>query len=383
MQRCLGCRQPWWSGMDKEISRRISVARYLMIIGVVILHIPPYKPLSEYGTTAFEVLRGTLTYGFFRATVPVLTAISGYFVFSSVLDRDVPKLLSKKTATLLLPLLLSNLPLLLVLFAMQRYGLATHQFSVTAYPFNWNNWLNAGMGLFGLPLNYPTHFLRDLFALSLLAPLMGILLRKTPYLGLLLVLAVYWFNLDASLVLRNSMLVTFYLGGLAAVRKWDLRRLDPFAPGLLAAFATMAVAIVVFHIHNREWFSLVSPFLVWPSMALIVDSRIGRLLLRYSKASFFTFLAHGPLLIAAWILFSKYCAGLPYVVFWLVTPLIVVPLCVLGHVVLLNLLPRLSVVLLGRRIAKPEGQMPALSGTADDSISLEQRTTDTEKSHSG
>jgi len=369
--------------MDNEISRRISIARYLMIIGVVMLHVPPYKPLVEYGTTVFDLLRGIITYGFFRATVPVLTAISGYFVFSAVLDKNIPELISKKTATLLVPMLLSNLPLLLLLFAIQRYGMTTHHFTVTLYPFDWNNWLNAGMGLFGLPLNYPTHFLRDLFALSLLAPLMGVLLRKTPYLGLVLVLAVYWFNLDASLVLRNSMLVTFYLGGLAAVRQWDLRRLDLFAPGLLAGFLAAAVTIVIFHIHNREWFSLVSPFFVWPSLALIVDSRVGRLLLRYSKASFFTFLAHGPLLIVAWILFNKFGAGIPYPVFWLVTPLIVVPLCVLGHAALSSLMPRLSAVLLGNRTYTPAAQMPALANTLDESTGLEQGKTRVERSQAG
>ena len=358
--------------MDNEISRRISVTRYLMIIGIVILHIPPYKPLAAYGATAFDLVRGTLTYGLFRATVPVLTAISGYIVFSSVLDKNIPKLLSKKTATLLVPLLLSNLPLLLVLFAIQRYKLANYHFAVTAYPFDWNAWLNAGMGLFEMPLNYPTHFLRDLFAISLLAPLMGMLLRKTPYLGLALILVVYWFNLDASLVLRNSMLVMFYVGGLAAVRKWDLRRLDPFAPGLLIGLVAMGVAIAIFHINNREWFYLMSPFLVWPSLALIVDSRLGRLLLRYSKASFFTFLAHGPLLLAAWILFSTYGAGLPYEIFWLLTPLIVVLLCVHGHRALLILAPRLSALLLGSRTSTPGEQLPALPAALYKSVSADQ-----------
>lgn len=348
--------------MDRDLSRRIAIARYFMVIGIVILHMPPFQPLRSFGNTPFDMLRGTLTFGVFRATVPFLTAVSAYLLFSSRLDQDVLKLFSKKVRTLVVPLLLWNLPMMPVLYFVQKYGYASHGFSITLYPFVLGNWVDAATGLFRMPLNYPLHFLRNLFALAMLAPLIGVFLRKAPYCGLALVCAVYWYNLDGDYLLRNAMLVMFYIGGLAAVRNWNLRRLDAAAPFLLIVFLGMAVAIAAFKVQNREWFAMLSPLFVWPCMSLLAPTRLGALLHKHSKASFFTFLAHGPMLIFAWLLFQKFGGNLPYFVFWTVTPIIVIPACVGAHLLFWKMLPSVAGVFLGDRGAAPRPEVSRLGG---------------------
>lgn len=342
-----------------------------MILGIVVLHMPPFKPLSAYHLDPFDLFRGMLTFGVFRATVPLLTAVSAFLLFSADLDRQYLRLMQKKTRTLLVPLVLWNLPMLPLLYWIQKNGLIAHQFEVDLYPAHWQNWMDAATGLFHTPLNYPTHFLRNLFALALIAPLLGMLLRRAPYIGLVIVFVVYWYDLDGDLLLRNSMLLSFYVGGLAAVRKWDLRALDRYAPLLLAALLAMAVAIVLFHIQNREWFALVSPFVVWPCMSLIAPTRLGELLHRHSSASFFTFLAHGPLLLAAWITFQRYGASLPYEMFWAVIPPAVVLLCAYTHRAFWRAAPEVAAVFLGDR-----GPRRATAGPAA-------RTLPNESAHTG
>ncbi len=330
--------------MDKVLSNRIWVTRYLMVIGIVILHIPPYQPLSDLGDSPIDIVKAFFSHGLFRATVPVLTVLSGFLMFQLGAYRNPRAMLSQKVSTLLVPLLVWNVPFAVIVYLAQRYGLTAHDFSAQLYPF-----VNATAGLAGPPINFPLNFLRDLFAVSMFAPLFGIFLRRIPYAGLLVVGAVYFFNLDGPLVIRNSMLISFYIGGLAAVRNWDLTRLDRYAWPLLLVLFAYSLAVALYDIERREVFRIVSPFLVWPAMSLVMRSPVGRIAHRYSGASFFTFLSHGPLLVGLWIAFQSLSGRVPYFVFWLAAPLLVVLLGIAGSRWLKRSAPRIASLLLGGR----------------------------------
>ncbi|MEZ5530159.1 MAG: acyltransferase family protein [Porticoccaceae bacterium] len=336
--------------LQKDISDRIWITRYLMVIGIVVLHLPVYQSLSSVGVNgAFDYFKAFFAHGVFRATVPVLTVMSGYLLFRSGLDRQYLSLLKSKTNSLLIPLLIWNLPLALIVFVLQKYQLGSHSFSVKLYPIEGLSWLNAVTGLHGTPVNYPLNFLRDLFAVSLLAPVLGLLLRRSPYVGLALVMLVYFFNLDGPFVIRNSMLVSFYLGGLAYTQNWDLAALDRYAPVLLALFLASCAMIVLLKIQNREWFRLISPFLVWPSMAMLMGTAPGRFLLENSRSSFFTFLAHGPILLLLWFVFQKWLSGFPYMAYWFAAPVLTVYGCILFSGCTKKWFPRITAFALGGR----------------------------------
>lgn len=335
--------------MEKSISDRIWVTRYLMVIGIIILHLPPYQPLSQLGDFSFEYIKAFFTHAVFRATVPLLTVISGYLIFSSGLQKKPFKLTKSKLQTLIVPLILWNLPLAVAVFAIQKYGLISHQFSAQLYPFSIVNWINAVLGLFDNPINYPLNFLRDLFVVSILAPVMWPVLRRLPYIGLAAVLCIYYWNLDGSLILRNSMLISFYVGALAATREWDLKKLDPYAVLCLISFISICVIVIGYRIENREIIRLVSPFLLWPAMSLIMDKGIGHILLKYSRNSFFTFLAHGPIILVLYILYSKLLPEAPYQLYWIFAPLVTVILTVFANRYFAKKIPSLHKLFLGGR----------------------------------
>lgn len=307
--------------LDRGLRDRVAILRFVMIFGVIVLHTPAYVPMAEVGHGWFDTLKAYFQLAVFRASVPVLTVISGFLMFGARLDQAPARLFGKKARTILVPFLCFNLPLVPLAFAAQLF--AGIDMSTRLWPFEPMTWLNATLGLTSAPINYPLHFLRDLFVLILLAPLFGWLLRHYAWSGLLLVGVVFFSNYDGILVLRDLMAVLFYVGGMAAVRSWNLRLLDPHALPCLLLFLLACAAIIQFEVANTTYLRLVAPFLLWPAASLLVNSRIGSWLVRMSKYSFFIFLAHSPVLLLTWIIYGRAGDVLPYPLYWFMAPVIV------------------------------------------------------------
>lgn len=295
-----------------------------MICGIVVLHIPPYVPLSETGSDLFSWTKAFFSHGVFRSTVPVLTCISGYLLFSSGIDQHFKRLFAKKTKGILVPLVIWNLPLVILLYTIQAFDLSSHQFFATLYPFDCLSWLNGIFGLFAAPVNYPLNFLRDLYVLALLAPIFGTFLRRIPYIGLALVAIIFLNDWDGQLILRNTMAVNFYVGGLAAVVCWNLRYLDRHAWWLFFVFLAFSAAIVIFQIEDRRLFTILAPFLIWPASFMVAKSWLGSRIAKLAKYSFFVFLSHGPILLVISIIYGSLIGDLNSWFFWLLAPILTI-----------------------------------------------------------
>lgn len=335
--------------LNKEIGRRIETARLLMILGIVLLHLPPYVPLSEVGTDAFSFIKAFFAHGVFRAAVPVLTAISGYLVFKSALVEKPLELLQKKSSSILLPLLIWNIPLAVAVFLLQMYGVISHSFSAQLYPVNLHDWVDAVTGLYSQPINYPLNFLRDLYVVSLLSPVLLVLLRLHPAVAVSSVIALYVWNLDGMLVLRNSMYLSFTLGAILAWYKVNLQELDKYAYPLFLVFVIYCVLIVVLRIENRELLRIISPVLLWPILGRIASSSIGDVLVSKSKYSFLIFLSHAPVILIYWFVWSSPVEGWVYIIYWITAVPVAYLSAVIVFEVLEKYLPKLRRVVLGGR----------------------------------
>lgn len=331
--------------LDRDIRDRIAVLRFVMIFGVVVLHTPAYVPMVEVGDGWFDVTKAFFQLAVFRATVPVLTVISGFLLFGSGLDREPARLFGKKARTILLPFLCFSLPLVpLALAAETMLGI---ELSAQLWPFEPMAWLNAAFGLTASPINYPLNFLRDLLVLILLAPVFGWLLRHYTWPGLLLVIGVFFWNLDGVLLLRDIMAILFYIGGMAAVRGWNLRLLDRHALLCFVLFMVTCAAVVHFRVANTTYLRLVAPFLIWPFAAWLVHSAIGPWLAKMSQYSFFLFLAHAPVLLLTWILYGRLGGVFPYPLYWLLAPVVVTAVIVMVYHVASAMAPRLFALVTG------------------------------------
>lgn len=306
--------------VDSETRMRINILRFAMIFGIVILHTPEYVNITDMGSGWFDLTKAFFQSAVFRCTVPVLTCLSGYLLFNSGIDRNIRKLASKKFHMLALPFLICN-----TLLAALLYVLQTHYkipVSYQLYPFDASTMLDAALGYSKGPVNYPLNFVRDLLALMLLAPFMGYLLRNAATTGLLMVVTLFWFNFDGNLVLRNEMAIMFYLGGMAAVQKWNIKRLDRYAGLCLVLFLAICARIVIFKVANTTYLRFFAPFLLWPATALLVDTRLGTWLAARAKHSFFIFLLHAPVLVLTYAFYKGANQFIPYALYWFVAPVL-------------------------------------------------------------
>jgi succinoglycan biosynthesis protein ExoH len=341
--------------LDRNVRNRFDLLRFVMIVGVVMLHTPQYVPIAEIGNDGFSLLKAFVQNSLFRTTVPVLTFISGYLVFHSNLDQVPKKLWLKKSRSLLLPFMAFNLPVLaLAWMAETQVGITLSYDLTTKDPMAW---LNMAFGLHGAPINYPLNFLRDMIALMLIAPLIGLLIRHMPFIGMALCVWFFLNNYDGPLVLRDTMPIMFYMGGLAACRKWNMRALDAYALPCAVLFLMLCAAIVYFRIANTTGLRLIAPLLVWPASALLLDSRIGAWCARMNQYSFFIFVAHAPVLLLVWQLYKRGVTGLSYPLYWIGTPIVTTMLLVYLYRLGMKVAPGgLQMVLGGRR---PRAAEPA------------------------
>ena len=336
---------------NAELARRISIIRIVMIAGIVALHVPPYVPMQDIGPGAFDLFKAYIQNAVFRTSVPTLTFVSGYLLFSSGLDENFRELIRKKVRTLLAPLLIFNAALLPFIFAAQYFGLVQSDFSVALYPIEAWNWVNAVFALNDTPANYPLVFLRDLFVVSLMAPAFGFAIRRKPYLGLAATFTVFWFNLDGTLVLRNDMPIVFYAGGLVALRLADHTLLDKFAWPLLAIFLALCGGYIMFRIEDRDFLRIVSPMMLWPAASLLVPTRIGSWLSRQARHSFFIFLCHGPVLAALWLIHQRFPHLMPpYPVWWMLVLVLTLLGLSLLHDAIVRRYPAALGIMLGGRL---------------------------------
>jgi succinoglycan biosynthesis protein ExoH len=339
--------------MPNDISRRIAIARYLAILAVVFIHVQP-TDLAQLDRVLvddsfFDRVRTFLTYGLFKYALPLLTAISAWLLFSANLDRNYTALVAKKTKTLLIPLLVWNIPVAIGIYFAQKTGVLG-SFLTQLYPFDADQWLSAVLAVYRPPVNSPLYFLRDLFVLALLAPAFGLMLRSRPFLGALIVIFVCWSNIDGALVLQNRLMVSFYIGGMAAVMKWDLRALDKYAIPLLALLLAMALAIAIIDTRGPDWLRAISAFWVWPIFSLLEKSRISDLIVRASGKSFYIFVTHSVILFAVWKIYQPFAASSHYPIFWFASPFIVVAFCHLTLRPFEWLAPKFAALALGNRI---------------------------------
>lgn len=305
-----------------DISQRIAILRFIMIFGVVLLHTPLYVDIGSVGNDWFSLTKAFFQSAVFRTTTPVLAMISAYLLFNARLDTQLAKLARKKTRTLVVPFLVFNTLMACVVYFWQSHMPLIISYQL--YPFQTQEFLNAAIGLAQPPINYPLNFLRDLIVLTALAPLIGLVLRHAPYLGLVAISVIIFTDADGLLILRQSMAIMFYIGGLAATQKWNLRAFDRFAVPCLAAFCMACAYIVWQRVESTLLLRMVAPWLIWPATVYLVGTRLGRWITSLSRYSFFIFLAHAPILLLTWKIYRRAFGFVAYPLYWIAAPLVTV-----------------------------------------------------------
>jgi succinoglycan biosynthesis protein ExoH len=361
--------------IDANISSRINLMRILLISGIVFVHVP-YDPQTSpfLGANGFiDWIRVFLGESLFRVGVPCLSAISGYLLFRRGLDAfDYGKTVRSKARTVLLPFLIWNLAFLVFVCVAQKQdvGFGYLPDAINATP---RDMATLALAIEAPPINIPLYFLRDLLLCILLAPLLGLLIKRYPLATLTVFLIYAVFPIPNGIFLKKSILFGFSCGIAASLHKADIRILDPHAEKIATLFMAAAVLLATALYWTGPDFPTGVDILLnltaiggivgsWAISAILVRSRLGMRLSQTEGLSFWIFCAHYPLLVAFWMLWNKAAQPEFYPLFYFAAPLLALLILVASHKAAKRLTPRLHAVLTGSRTGRPGLKHAAQSG---------------------
>lgn len=263
---------------NQQTSDRITSLRWISIVFIVLSHAVqwPYFNASAANFSHAPVigwLYMTVIYGCGIGVIPVFFLIAGYLQFSKT--RKYKETIVKKSVALLLPLLLWTALACIEYLALKPLTgpLPMFDFLKSSSPLDWlkaifGDYSTLRSGIIGVPLLYQFWFLRDLFILSLLSPLINWLLQKLPWIYMVLCLLALAF-LIAPIVEPHSLF--FYsLGGLCAIRKWDFFSItDKWVPWPVVIVGCIAA---IFYTHSESIYAGVTTKIIahLPSFFLLL-----------------------------------------------------------------------------------------------------------------
>ena len=235
-----------------DIERRINFLRLLLIIGLVFLHYgefpgsdqSPFRGWSSTDTPVATFINSFFLFLFFSA-VPVLSTISGYLYFKGM-DSGIGFYLRRwrsRVRSVLLPMISWNAFVVVLFLAIGALWPSATLQSIIDYDvtdLDAGSTLNALVGVTRHPINFQFWFLHDLLLTVLCTPLLGFLIRKAPFIGLLGIGFAWLADYDFVIFFRSDVLFFFYLGGLARLRYWNLDFLSHRAAlSLMAAYVVL------------------------------------------------------------------------------------------------------------------------------------------------
>lgn len=301
---------------------QVNLLRFLLIVGLVCLHYGPYpgsshSPFRGYLPTDVPLATFVNAYVlfFFFSAVPLLGAISGYLFFKDW-DHSPGFYLKRyvsRARSILLPMVTWNAIVLglFVSLAVLRPGSALQ--SVIAYDvenLGIRDLVNALVGVTRHPVNFQFWFLRDLFLTILCAPLLGLMIKRAPFAGLVGLFIVWLGNFKLGIFFRTDVLFFFYVGGLIQVRGWPVQPLPSrTAVAVLLAYAILIgvrtlvpsmvsldseTAVTVLNILTRL-LRILGVVALWSAAPLLLRTRIGQWMVQMSALAFFLHAVHWPM----------------------------------------------------------------------------------------
>lgn len=357
------------AALDAEVSRRLSVLRFPLIVGVVFIH--AYETtvwLSGYAVAAAgqaawsQFVRDLVSQSVARVSVPLFFLIAAYLLFFGFDGSGAGYLarLKSRARTLLVPFLFWNLAVVAVFALAQALPWTAPLFNSgkpTVAAYDAQQWLDALLGLTQPPIAYQFWFIRDLFLLVLATPLVHLAVTRAPVAGGLALGACWLAGIGVGIPSIEGVFF-FYLGAWLGVRRVDLCRVDRFGAVLAAAFVALVLAdasskpwVINDYLHKAAIVTGVAAAL-YAAGRVRHGGRFERLLIALSPASFFVFAMHEPALTFArkvtYRLIAPETAGATIAVYFAI-PLTLILLLTALYFPLKRRLPRLMALATGGR----------------------------------
>jgi len=356
--------------IDKESSERLSILHFPLIVGVVFIH--------AYGTNIglssgvvgvespgywFGFIQNLVSQGIARIAVPLFFLMSGYFFFIgfSWSIENYRNKLNSRLRTLIFPFIFWNLITLFLLALAQYIPVTKVYFSgekALISTFGSYEYVNAIIGLDRFPISYQFWFIRDLIVLGVLAPLVFLIVKKTPKTFLVGIFFLWFFNLWPIYIPSVAAVAFFYAGAYFASYQISLFSLDRFGPVIFYSYLVILLVDTFskgsdlnIYIH-KIGIVLGVVSVLYLSKHIIGKKAIKNSLIWAGGCSFFVFATHEPLLTVLRKIIYKAIppnSDMAVLFLYIAIPVLVVTLSILLYLAMKKTVPNVLSAISGGR----------------------------------
>lgn len=351
-----------------RLSNVIETMRFPLVVLVVIAHLVPFSTprvvFPSDGESLYTFISEMFSHNLARLPVRCYFLISGYYLFKKFEDFNFTKfssqILLKRVRTLLIPYLLWNVIMILAillknsLFA--KIGLNTddgiHMIKNSSlYDFFW-----------GMPVNFPLWYMRDLMVMTLLAPLFFYFFKLTKYFGVILLLIIYLFVVESSIPGLSTTAITFFgIGGYLAIYGKNLldsplliRRLSIVVAAVLLIVSTFMNG-TLYHEYIVRLFIVVGVIGIINLFDFLNNyENIRLILVKFAPTSFFIYVIHEIYIInwlkGGWSKLPIYEMAWGKLLGYFIVPIICLSICIFIYSLLKKFVPKVLYVLTGGRM---------------------------------
>lgn len=357
--------------MDKELSRRLGILRFPLIVGIVFIHNFGNSVTMANGTVdaaqsnaLVNFIENLISNGVARTAVPLFFLMSGYLFFYGT-DWNTEayfKKLRSRAKSLLVPFLLWNMLMLVMIAVAQSLPSTSGFFSGRVItPIAEYDWIDYPASLLGIghpPISYQFWFIRDLMLLVLATPLIHQINQRFPAPALALLACLWLLGIGLNFIPSTEAILFFFLGSYVGAKQGNLMALDRFGPKAVLLYSILLVINAIYsdtsyhyYLHRIAIAVGVLSMLYLTKLAVQHERLTDRLLL-LGTASFFVYAAHEPVLTVLRKLAYKglHPEGASItLVLYLGIPLLLISVLLGVYLILQRMLPKFTSVIVGGR----------------------------------
>lgn len=376
---------------DRDLSQAIGFARITLIVGLVFLHylgypnsqVSPFDGMDPAHHRLATFVNSFVLF-FFFSVVPLLSLISGWLFFSFA-ERplspatELRRRIDRRLTSLYLPMVFWNgifLLILLGVFATRPDDPLLDALNIDFSKAGGFDYVNAIFGITQRPVGFQFWFVRDLFVTALVSPLLWLLLRRAPYLGMAILGSAWIAGSGLLIFFRTDVVFFFYLGGWVRIRGvpveigWRATLILLATYIAAVALRTAAPLFIEWTGHRPELLTaatramrLLGVLACWGLVLQLARTRLGAVVARYGGLAFFLHAMHFPLIaevkILLWRLLPAETDGW-MIVHYLASVVVTVTVAISSGLLLARLAPGWFALMNGGRMLSDRSRKEAV-----------------------
>lgn len=351
--------------INEEERNRINIIKFLAIVLVLFKH--SYSTTISFAGNIGEmaISQWLITYQICVSNIIARFSVPVFFFFSSVLffskERQYRDVIKAKVKTLVIPYLIWNTFWVLVWTVFQSVPVTATYFSglhTKILELDLIGWLNTyGIGAL-LPIDYPLWFMRELFLLFLIYPVIKAVVSKMPKVALVIGIVVLFLPNVYSNMFINTALGWFLIGGACVYLDIHLSFLDevPLWKACLAYAISLAVTIYVALWMYKSFIVVIFIFIeicfsFRVSKAIFDNAMLQRTFLWLSKYTMIIYVFHEMTLSCVKKVFLKFLPNTDLFIFleYHLIPVLIIGICIVFGRILQKTLPKFYALSTGGR----------------------------------